>query len=140
MLALALHGLIPNLNRINHLHDRKDWELRASICLSRGSSLETRSNRTERMVCWIPCRLRINHNRKFKILADGLSRITAQRTAQAMQVSDANPMVGIEGRASLLSNLALALKSSPEFFGEDARPGNLIGTSIGLPLSPPTMN
>jgi hypothetical protein len=44
-----------------------------------------------------------------------------------MQVNESNPMVGLEGRASLLTNLAKALKASPQFFGQNARPGNLIG-------------
>ena len=43
-----------------------------------------------------------------------------------MQVSQANPMVGLEGRTSLLQNLSIALKASPEFFGPDARPGGLV--------------
>lgn len=44
-----------------------------------------------------------------------------------MQVSDTNPMVGIEGRTALLFNLSNALKASPLFFGVDGRPGNIIG-------------
>lgn len=44
-----------------------------------------------------------------------------------MQVSDANPMVGLSGRTSLLVNLKTALESNPRFFGSDARPGNIIG-------------
>lgn len=60
-------------------------------------------------------------------LASGLEKVTAEKTAAAMQVSESNPMVGIEGRASLLFNLSKALRASPQFFGEDGRPGNLIG-------------
>ncbi len=46
-----------------------------------------------------------------------------------MQVSDANPMVGIEGRAQLLQRLGGALKEGKEFFGggDNARLGNLLG-------------
>lgn len=44
-----------------------------------------------------------------------------------MQVSESNPMVGIEGRTSLLRNLSNALKANPTFFGSDARPGNMLG-------------
>ena len=66
--------------------------------------------------------------RSLKI-AEGLLRITPQKTSVAMQVSPENPMVGIEGRASLLSNLGRALKASPTFFGSSARPGNMIGRS-----------
>ena len=36
-------------------------------------------------------------------------------------------MVGIEGRACLLFNLSKALQSSQQFFGVNARPGNIIG-------------
>ena len=36
-------------------------------------------------------------------------------------------MTGLEGRTSLLVNLADALKGNTEYFGPDARPGNLIG-------------
>lgn len=59
--------------------------------------------------------------------AAGLARITTERTAAALQVSDSNPMVGLEGRTSLLVNLSQALKSNPEIFGSEARPGNIIG-------------
>ncbi len=59
--------------------------------------------------------------------AKGLEQITAEKTAQAMQVSSNNPMVGLEGRASLLVNLSHALKSNPTFFGAEGRPGNVIG-------------
>lgn len=57
----------------------------------------------------------------------GLEGITSEKVASAMQVDDSNPMVGIEGRSSLLFSLGKALKASPEFFGSDGRPGNLIG-------------
>lgn len=47
--------------------------------------------------------------------------------SSAMQVGPSNPMTGLSGRASLLSNLAKALRSNSSFFGKDARPGNLLG-------------
>lgn len=43
-------------------------------------------------------------------------------------------MSGLEGRTSLLVNLARAMKGGPKFFGEDGRPGNMIGK---LPCSCP---
>lgn len=39
-------------------------------------------------------------------------------------------MVGLEGRTSLLVNLSKALSSHSEFFGSDARPGNIVGEGI----------
>jgi hypothetical protein len=64
------------------------------------------------------------------LLAVGLEKITSDKVAGAMQVDDSNPMVGIEGRSSLLFNLGKALKASPEFFGTDGRPGNMIGMTF----------
>ncbi|PCH44372.1 DUF1688-domain-containing protein [Wolfiporia cocos MD-104 SS10] len=61
-----------------------------------------------------------------RVDAEGLSKITAERTAVAMQVTESNPMVGIEGRTSLLINLSKALRASPKYFGVAARPGNLV--------------
>ncbi|KZP16730.1 DUF1688-domain-containing protein [Athelia psychrophila] len=56
----------------------------------------------------------------------GLSRLTTEKIATAMQVTESNPMVGLEGRASLLKNLGKALQDSPQYFGPSARPGGLI--------------
>ncbi|TFK45669.1 DUF1688-domain-containing protein [Heliocybe sulcata] len=67
-----------------------------------------------------------NPDQPYMVDALGLSNITAEKTATAMQVNEANPMVGIEGRASLLSNLSQALRKNTEFFGEEARPGNML--------------
>lgn len=47
--------------------------------------------------------------------------------AAALQVTDLNPMVGLEGRTSLLTNLSKALKNNPQLFGDDGRPGNMVG-------------
>ncbi|KAG5644913.1 hypothetical protein DXG03_007465 [Asterophora parasitica] len=65
-------------------------------------------------------------NQPWRADAEGLSKITVERVAEAMQVSATNPMVGLEGRTSLLTNLSAALKASPEFFGADGRPGNIV--------------
>ncbi|KAI0923090.1 hypothetical protein AcV5_009913 [Taiwanofungus camphoratus] len=67
-----------------------------------------------------------NSSNPHQVDAEGLARITSDKTASAMQVSDSNPMVGIEGRTSLLINLSNALKANPTYFGSDARPGNLV--------------
>lgn len=58
---------------------------------------------------------------------EGLARLTATQIADGLQVTPDNPLVGLEGRASLLTNLAAALRGSPEFFGAEGRPGNLVG-------------
>ena len=61
------------------------------------------------------------------LAAKGLANVTTERTAVAFQVTESNPMVGLEGRTSLLVNLSKALSSNSEFFGPDARPGNIVG-------------
>ncbi|KAJ3784698.1 hypothetical protein GGU10DRAFT_21352 [Lentinula aff. detonsa] len=80
-----------------------------------------------------------------RVDAIGLSKITTESIAQHMQVSDSNPIIGLQGRTSLLQNLSHALSSSPDFFGEDGRPGNMLdflekqsklqGTTRLVPLS-----
>ncbi|KAF9036315.1 hypothetical protein BJ165DRAFT_1507892 [Panaeolus papilionaceus] len=62
----------------------------------------------------------------YRADAAGLAKITPEKTAAAMQVSESNPMDGIDGRASLLFGLSKALTASPQFFGADGRPGNLV--------------
>lgn len=62
----------------------------------------------------------------FRVDAAALDKITTERVGAAMQVSSSNPMSGIEGRTGLLANLGLALKSQPGFFGDSARPGNML--------------
>jgi Protein of unknown function (DUF1688) len=57
--------------------------------------------------------------------AVGLQRISAAQLGQAFQVSDSNPLVGLEGRAHLLRRLGKAMAEQPEVFGNPARPGGL---------------
>ena len=56
----------------------------------------------------------------------GLKKIDAQILARAFQVSEANPLSGLEGRAGLLTRLADALRE-PKYFGADGRPGGMLG-------------
>ncbi|KAF9653266.1 DUF1688-domain-containing protein [Thelephora ganbajun] len=58
--------------------------------------------------------------------AKGLASVTIEKIATAFQVTESNPMVGLEGRTSLLVNLSKALSSNPGFFGLDTRPGNIV--------------
>lgn len=57
--------------------------------------------------------------------AKGLQRLTADQLATAFQVTNTNPLVGLEGRAALLRRLGHALEDQPELFGQQARPGHL---------------
>ena len=64
-------------------------------------------------------------DRPLRVDANGLSRISEAVLANAFQVSAANKLVGLAGRAALLRNLGAALRRQPELFGTDARPGNM---------------
>ena len=77
------------------------------------------------------------------LAAKGLAGVSTERIAAAFQVTESNPMVGLEGRTSLLMNLSKALASNSEFFGPDARPGNIIGEQIfpdGFSIAPHVQN
>ncbi len=57
----------------------------------------------------------------------GAHRLTARALGDAFQVSDDNPLTGVEGRAALLRRLGDVVALAPEYFGssESARLGNL---------------
>ncbi|MGF1520826.1 MAG: URC4/urg3 family protein [Leptolyngbyaceae cyanobacterium] len=62
----------------------------------------------------------------LQVDATGLLRLTEGDLAQAFQVTEANPLVGLAGRLSLLHQLGHALKAQPARFGtKPARPGHL---------------
>jgi hypothetical protein len=57
--------------------------------------------------------------------AAALSRIRSDDIARAFQVSETNPLVGLEGRAALLARLGDVVAATPVVFGTPARLGNL---------------
>ena len=56
----------------------------------------------------------------------GLKRLTVQQLAKGLQVTESNPIAGLEGRAGLLSRLGDALRNTA-LFGRDGRPGHMLG-------------
>ena len=65
-------------------------------------------------------------NQPFQVDSSGLKRMTVEDLAKGFQVSESNPLDGLEGRAALLSRLGQALDNQT-YFGADARPGNMLG-------------
>ena len=59
-----------------------------------------------------------------------LARIDAEALGRAFQVSDGNPLAGLEGRAALLRRLGTALLARPDLFGQ-GRPGGLFDALAG---------
>jgi hypothetical protein len=52
--------------------------------------------------------------------------------ANGFQASKANPLVGVEPRAALLGSLGKSLLVHSEIFGEEGRPGNIVGMTSSL--------
>jgi len=63
--------------------------------------------------------------RPLRADAAGLIPLAPNAIGHAFQVSDSNPLVGVDGRAALLRNLGQALKSRADIFGADARIGGM---------------
>jgi hypothetical protein len=62
--------------------------------------------------------------KSLKADSEGLKKITCENLQVAFQVSEKNPLVGVEGRVLLLNNLAKALENRKIF--KDQRPGNIL--------------
>lgn len=72
-----------------------------------------------------------------RVDAVGLRRLTVESMAKGLQVTEQNQMSGLKGRTGLLMRLADALEKK-KFFGQDQRPGNMLGklsTETPLELS-----
>ena len=70
-----------------------------------------------------------NESNPCQVDFEGLKRLNAQQLARGLQVSEGNPVLGLEGRAGLLDRLGVALRNKG-LFGADGRPGNMLGTMI----------
>jgi len=67
--------------------------------------------------------------------SEGLRGLVTDHLASALQVSEADPLVGLQERAILLRTLGEAMSEQPEAFGEDGRPSGLFH-HIVVPLGP----
>ncbi|MGY4827072.1 URC4/urg3 family protein [Sphaerotilaceae bacterium SBD11-9] len=61
----------------------------------------------------------------LRVDAAALQRTDAAMLAEVFQLNADNPLVGLEGRATLLRRLGDTLLSQPEVFGAQGRPGRL---------------
>ncbi|KAL2164657.1 hypothetical protein VTH06DRAFT_3874 [Thermothelomyces fergusii] len=57
---------------------------------------------------------------------NGLERLETAALVEGFQVSDLNPMLGVDSRAALLRSLGQSLLAHPDIFGAEGRPGNLV--------------
>ena len=57
----------------------------------------------------------------------GLKHLTLKTFTKGLQVSDSNPIAGLEGRFKLVKRIGRALMSHPQYFGyEVCRPGHMV--------------
>ncbi|KAI0892219.1 DUF1688 domain-containing protein [Annulohypoxylon nitens] len=61
-----------------------------------------------------------------KVDGKGLEQLTTEALTAGFQVSDSNPMLGVDSRAGLLRSLGKSLLAHPDVFGAEGRPGNLV--------------
>lgn len=57
----------------------------------------------------------------------GLQDLKTEALAEGFQITEKNPMLGVESRANLLRSLGKSLLSYPDVFGNEGRPGNVVG-------------
>jgi len=73
-----------------------------------------------------------NPDQPYQVDSAGLKKLTPQIMAKGLQVTDENPIDGLEGRTNLLVRLADALLNQ-EIFGPDNRPGNMLDYLLSHP-------
>ena len=61
----------------------------------------------------------------LQVDAAGLAALNTGRLGEAFQVSESNPLVGLEGRTELLRRLGVVLASRQDVYGPAGRPGAL---------------
>ncbi|MCJ1271809.1 hypothetical protein MMC22_011714 [Lobaria immixta] len=62
----------------------------------------------------------------------GLKRLSVEQLERGLQVSEINPIAGLEGRAGLMSRLGDAMSNS-SIFGNDGRPGGMLDYLLSHP-------
>lgn len=73
-----------------------------------------------------------NEDQPFQVDSEGLKKLTTEKMAKGLQVTEENPIDGLEGRTSLLIRLGDAL-TNREIFGLEARPGNMLDYLLAHP-------
>lgn len=66
-----------------------------------------------------------DNSKPLQATAQGLQNLSFEKLQQAFQVSDKNPIIGLEGRLTLLHNLGATVRQKQELF-PGGRPGGLV--------------
>jgi hypothetical protein len=74
----------------------------------------------------------------YRVDANALLKLRASDLAEIFQMSERNPLVGLDGRTALLHRLGEALRAQPQTFTDDGRPGflfdRLVEAAAGQPV------
>jgi hypothetical protein len=68
--------------------------------------------------------------RPLQVDAEGLRSVVTDHLAQAFQVTENNPLVGLDGRAVLLRRLGEVMAEQPEVFGTNGRPAGIFDLMV----------
>jgi hypothetical protein len=73
-------------------------------------------------------------NPQDPLRADGLSQLSTEALSRGFQISERNPLIGVEGRTDLLRRLGMTVAAKPEIFAtkDAARPGGLFDHFVAL--------
>jgi hypothetical protein len=67
----------------------------------------------------------LSDNGKLQATAKGLQNLTKEKLSEVFQVSPANPLIGVDGRLSLLKNLGKTIEAKTDIF-PGGRPGSIV--------------
>lgn len=67
-----------------------------------------------------------NSSQPHQVDGEGLRNLTVDVMRKGLQVTEENPIAGLEGRTELLTKLSEAMMNHT-YFGADGRPGNMLG-------------
>lgn len=67
----------------------------------------------------------LSDNGKLEATAKGLQNLSKEKLMEAFQVSPGNPLIGVDGRLSLLKNLGKTIEAKKDIF-PGARPGSIV--------------
>lgn len=67
----------------------------------------------------------LSENGKLEATAKGLQNLSREKLCDAFQVNPSNPLVGVDGRLTLLKNLGKTIEAKKELF-PGGRPGNIV--------------
>lgn len=70
----------------------------------------------------------------------GLEQLTSSALATGFQISEHNPMLGVDSRTNLLKSLGASLLAHTDVFGAEGRPGNIVDYMLKTATDPSSLD